>query len=64
MSNNDTQAVGRVYLYKYPSKEPVLVLAGQEQFESFGYDFDLSRQLNKLNLIAVSSVKKGNSIHF
>lgn len=60
MSDNDIQAVGRVYLYKYPLNTPVLTLTGQDSFEQFGYDIDMSIQLKeKKQVLAVSSYTKG-----
>lgn len=55
------QSVGRVYLFKYPSKNPVLTLNGQSEFEQFGYDFDLSLQINS-SVIAVSSLTKSTKL--
>ena len=60
ISDQDIQAVGRVYLYKYPSNQPIKVFVGNENFEQFGYDLDLSIQLqNKRSVIAISSYSKG-----
>ena len=60
ISDQDIQAVGRVYLYKYPSSQPVKVFEGKENFEQFGYDLDLSVQLkNKRSVISISSYTKG-----
>ncbi len=55
MDDADIQSVGRVYLFKYPSNQPITILNGTENFEQFGYDLDLSKK----SLIAVSSVTKG-----
>ena len=60
ISEDDIQAVGRVYIYKYPSLKPISVLSGMSQFENFGYDMDLSRQMASQDLIAISSIKKGS----
>ena len=63
MSDQDVQSIGRVYLYKYPSSEPVKILTGSESFEQFGYDLDLSIQLqNKRSVIAISSYSKGKKL--
>jgi hypothetical protein len=55
------QAVGRLYLFKYPSSNPVSVLEGQTQYEQLGYDLDMSRQI-KADVIAVSSVAKDSKL--
>ena len=55
------QAVGRVYVYKYPAMEPLAILNGTSEFEQFGYDFDLSNQL-KGTLIAISSLTKDSKL--
>ena len=61
ISDKDIQAAGRVYLYKYPSKTSFAQLRGEENFEQFGYDFDLSVQLNNRKVIAISSYTKGQN---
>lgn len=58
ISDKDIQAAGRVYLYKYPSKTIFAQLQGEENFEQFGYDFDMSVQLNNRKVIAISSYTK------
>ena len=62
ISDKDIQAAGRVYLYKYPSKSILAQLSGEENFEQFGYDFDMSVQLNNKKIIAISSYTKGTNI--
>ncbi len=64
MSENDVQAAGRVYAFKYPSNKPLMILVGEENFEQFGYDFDLSVQLDNRKVIAVSSITKSNNFVF
>jgi hypothetical protein len=60
MSDNDTQASGRVYLFKYPSIQAERIFMGQSGFEQLGYDLDLSVQLDsKTQVIAISSITKG-----
>ena len=61
ISESDVQAAGRVYVYKYPSKKQLISLTGQDEFEQFGYDFDLSIQLNR-KVIAVSSYTKSKNL--
>jgi hypothetical protein len=57
-SQNDTQAVGRVYLYKYPLNKPLAILEGETQSELFGYSLDISSgQLNNRTLLAIGSPK-------
>ncbi len=56
------QAVGRLYLFKYPFIRPINVLVGQTQYEQLGYDFDMSRQI-KADIIAVSSVAKDSQLN-
>ncbi len=53
----DAQAVGRLYLFRYPSKTPVRVLNGTDEFEQFGYSFDLAK-VGEGVVLAVSSVTK------
>jgi len=57
-SPDDVQAVGRVYLFKYPTKTPVKVLNGTDEFEQFGYSFDLAMNNEGNVVLAVSSVTK------
>ncbi|CAF0717792.1 unnamed protein product [Brachionus calyciflorus] len=61
VSNDDKQSIGRIYLYKYPKQEPIMVLNGEVEFGQFGYDFDLSIQSNSL-IIAVSSVSENSKL--
>lgn len=55
---DDKQSVGKVYLYKYPSKTPVHVFNGSQEFEQFGYSFDIARG----NIIAISSLTKESKL--
>lgn len=47
-----------MYIYKYPSKTQLAQLSGDETFEQFGYDFDMSIQLDNRKVIAISSYTK------
>lgn len=55
ISDQDIQSVGRVYLYKYPSLKPIMILNGDKEWAQFGYNFDMSYQVNNF-IMAVSSV--------
>lgn len=50
-----------MYIFKYPSNTPVTTLIGTEQFEQFGYSFDISKQFNS-TVIAVASISKNSII--
>jgi hypothetical protein len=46
--------MGRVYVYKYPSTTPMWVLAGESDFDKFGFDLDMSNQMEQ-NVLAISA---------
>jgi hypothetical protein len=54
-SDQDIQSLGRVYIYKYGLKQPVTVFKGDQEFGQFGYEVDLSKQVN-FSVIAVTSL--------
>jgi hypothetical protein len=62
IAQSDVQAVGRVYIFRYPSATPVAVLSGQTEYEQFGYSFDLSKQLAGLPVLAVGSMTKDTKL--
>ena len=55
ISDQDIQSAGRVYLFKYPSLKPVIILNGDKELAQFGYNIDMSHQVNNF-ILAVSSV--------
>lgn len=62
-AQGDLQAVGRVYLYKYPSKEPFHIFKESSFTNAFeqqqlGYSFDVSTNSDGHGIIAISSVTK------
>lgn len=62
-AQGDRQAVGRVYLYKYPSKEPFHVFRGGSfsndlEQQQLGYSFDVSTNSHGYGVIAISSVTR------
>ncbi len=63
INSNDKQAIGRVYFYQFPATTPFLTLAGQDEFEEFGYDFDLTKRKDYNIVFAVSSVGKKTRIN-
>ncbi|RNA30261.1 phosphatidylinositol-glycan-specific phospholipase D [Brachionus plicatilis] len=61
ISDQDIQSAGRVYVYKYPSQKPVMVLNGEKEWAQFGYDFDMSFQEKNL-VMAVSSITEDTKL--
>jgi hypothetical protein len=58
IDGNDKQAIGRVYLYRFPATSSFLALSGRDEFEEFGYDFDLTKRKDYGLVLAVSSLGK------
>ena len=61
-SDDDIQSIGRVYIYKYPIKIPLIIYTGKNEFDQFGYDFDLSKQTN-YSVIAITSLTHVSSLN-